>query len=193
MLLVMAVLMSVFVTGCTSTPSTAADESAEAALKERAVAILEARWNALLPNTNDLAQFYEMTLPEAAADWERVEAQVEEHYRESAAQAGFEYTSVKVMPEFTKVEITGDTAKVDALVSVEYTSRYLGSAEEILTQESDIPFSLDLVKRGDTWYLVKLESQDTFSKQGDEHTARILQVTSVLGSRDGLRPGEAGL
>lgn len=172
-----------------------AAESAEAAIvKKTAQAVLEARWSTMMPGYDQLAQFYDTTLSEAAANLAKVESVMHRHYREPAAEAGFEYTSVKVFPEFTKVAVSGDTATVEALVAVDYTSVYSGSTEEVLTKEANIPYYLRFTKKGNNWYLVSLEAEDTFSKQPlkTDREYPSLDETDLFGLADESSPSDVG-
>ncbi|ASS87770.1 cytosolic protein [Geobacillus lituanicus] len=147
------------------------NDSDLAAVKQKVVHALEARWQLMIDPQVNVKRFYDPSVSEQEESRER--AYVRRHYLEPAYRAGFRYSNVEVHPVFESVEINGKMAKVRALVSVEYESVFPGSNESVITKEANIPYSATLIKRDGDWLIVGMNYQDTYSKRGQENVRKV--------------------
>lgn len=130
--------------GASSLVTSPSSEGDLVAVQQTVARAIEARWQLIVDPQANIKQFYDVSTFEQEENRER--AYVRRHYLEPALRAGFQYSSVKVHPVFEGIEIDGKSAKVRALVSVEYESVFPGSNEAVITKEANIPYLVTLTK-----------------------------------------------
>ncbi|CAM3557029.1 hypothetical protein AB1399_02155 [Hydrogenibacillus schlegelii] len=178
--------------GASSLVTSPSTEGDLVAVQQTVARAIEARWQLIVDPQANIKQFYDVSTSEQEENRER--AYVRRHYLEPASRAGFQYTNVKVHPVFEGIEIDGKSAKVRALVSVEYESVFPGSNEAVITKEANIPYLVTLTKRNGQWLIVRMNSQDTYSKRAQESGLIIrasgleaLPTSKIAGSDVGIQ------
>lgn len=168
LLLVSALVLVGLIVSGETTRAQGQDEEIRASVVE----YLEARWNLLVNPNLPLEGLYDQkgTGP-AMAMAER--QRFERHYLEPARKDGIWYTSVKVLPQFKRVEVNGNTARVLVIVDVEYVSldvqyESVNPAKPwpIVTKEAGLEHDIHLVRRDGQWVIAGDQYFDTFSKRG---------------------------